>query len=142
MAFVITADSVPVPDGWGWGDYWSCAEYVQWHKLNVQAYGSDVANQKFVSAWSSISGILSTDHNYNWCKYDRSFADYFAAYGIDVGNILSNAVTAAGNIVNAAGNVTQGVSNTTQLLKWALPVALVIALIIASMWAYNKFARV
>jgi len=71
-----------------------------------------------------------------------AFADYFAAYGIDVGNILSNAVTAAGNIVNAAGNVTQGVSNTTQLLKWALPVALVIALIIATIWAYNNFARV
>lgn len=138
MSFQITADSIPQRDTWGWEPYWSCEEYMQWHKLNVQQYGADVANQKFVSAWSELDTF---DHNYNWCKYNREFTAYFKSYGIDVGNILSDIVTAGGNVVDSVTNVTQAASNTTQMLRWIIPVAVIAALIIAGMWAYKNFAK-
>jgi hypothetical protein len=138
MIFSITADSTPALDTWGWADYWSCQEWMQWHRLNVQAYGRDVANSKFISAWSAQDAFASP---YNWCKYDSGFTNYFKQQGIDLGNIFSQVINAAGNVVDAASNVTQTASNATDVLKWALPLAVIAALIIAGMWGYKTFAK-
>lgn len=138
MAFEIVADSIPAKDNWGWQPYWSCQEYQLWHKLNVDAYGADVANKKFIAAWSELD---SFDHNYNWCKYDSDFTNYFKRYGIDVGNWISNIFNAGSNVIDAAGSITQSASNTAKLFKWIIPLAVLIALAIASVWAYKKYAQ-
>ena len=137
MAFEITADSIPQRDTWGWAPYWSCQEYMLWHKLNVAKYGANVANSKFISAWSELD---SFDHNFNWCKYDSDFANYFKSYGINIGNWISNVFNAGSNVIDAAGNVTQGASNATNLLKWIIPVALLFVFALAMFSAYKKYA--
>lgn len=136
MSFTITADSIPARDTWGWAPYWSCTQYRQWHELNVNAYGAQTANQKFIDAWSQLDAF---DSNFNWCKYDSDFANYFESYGIDVGHILSHAINSAGDVVDAAGNVVDSANNTTNVLKWLLPMVVIIAAIIALNYAYKKF---
>ena len=127
----ITADSTPVLDGWGWGDYWGCADWMQWHKLVKAKYGKDEANARFIDWWGKQD---STASPYNWCKYNSEFANYFAAQGIDVGWMLSHIVTGASNIsdavVDTAGNISTGVSNASSgvsslgtMLGFLLPVA-------------------
>lgn len=160
-AFTITADSAPVLDGWGWEDYWGCADWVLWHQLNVTAYGKEAANQKFIEAWGSQSSDM---HPYNWCKYDAGFANYFSQQGVDVGWLLSHLVVAAqtipdavindagqltdaaGNVLNsaeaaaqalanAAANVGGGVNNIATVFKYVAPVAAVVG----GLWAVNKW---
>jgi hypothetical protein len=135
---MITADSVPVFDAWGFGDYWSCDEWKLWHKLNVDAYGAATANNKFITAWNQQDAFASP---YNWCKYESNFTSYFKGYGIDLGHIISDGVIIVGNAVEATGSVVDSAGNTASILKWAIPLAVIIALIIASMWAYKNFAK-
>ncbi len=137
-AFTITADSQPDIDNWGPDSYWSCQDYITWHKLNVQAYGVDTANQKFVAAWQKLDAF---DADYNWCKYESYFVDYFEGYGLKVGNILSSIWLSIGNIGSAVGNTTEGIKNLTEILKWLLPIVLLIGLTIVSIWAFKKYAQ-
>lgn len=141
----ITADSTPVLDGWGWGDYWGCPQWVEWHKLNVTKYGKPVANQKFISEWGKQDSFANP---YNWCKYNSPFANYFKAQGIDVGWLLSNLVVGANdvgtNVVDAAGNVSTGVVTASSgietvgsIIKYALP----FGAIALGYWAYEKYLK-
>lgn len=59
---VITADSIPDLDDWGWDDWWGCSDWVAWHKANKEKYGKPVADQKFATWWNKqgqASGALS-----------------------------------------------------------------------------------
>jgi hypothetical protein len=130
MAFIITADSVPVPMGAIPGGGWSCADYVQWHQLNVSAYGLETANTKMLQAWGELS---FWDWNYSWCKYNGSFANYFKSVGLDPNDFFSN-------VYNGVGNIGDAVNNSTAVLKWLVPLLLIIAAIILITWAYKNFA--
>jgi len=37
--FVITADSVPILDSWGWSDYWQCSDWIKWFNLKKKNTG-------------------------------------------------------------------------------------------------------
>lgn len=141
----ITADSTPVLDGWGWDDYWGCAQWVEWHKLNVVKYSKAIANSKFIAEWSKQD---SFSNPYNWCKYNSSFANYFKSQGIDVGWLLSNLVVGANdvgtNVITATGNVSTGVVSASSgietvgsVIKYALP----FGAIALGYWAYKKYLK-
>lgn len=122
----ITADSTPDFDNWGWDDYWNCNDWMNWHALNVQQYGLQIANQKFTQAWASQDIWMAP---YNWCKYHSDFADYFSAQGIDTGWLFSHLLVAAenvgDNVINVVTNTGKGVQMIGTLIKYALPVAAV-----------------
>lgn len=135
-AATITADSTPDFDEWGWDDYWGCGEWMLWHKANVQAYGKETANTKFIQAWSSQDSFMSP---YNWCKYDKDFANYFAQQGIDVGWLLSNLVV---GVENVGGDVIDTVENTTGTIAYVssgLKVVATLAVIGAGIYAFDRW---
>lgn len=141
----ITADSTPLLDGWGWADYWGCAEWMQWHQANVSKYGKAVANSKFITWWSKQDSFANP---YNWCKYNSPFANYFKAQGIEVGWLLSNLVVGTNDVgtavVNTAGNVSTGIqtaSSGVQSLGSVLKYALPFAAIAGGAWAFNKYIK-
>ena len=49
---IITADSVPDLDDWGVDDFWSCTQWVEWHKAMVKKYGNENANIRFAHFWN------------------------------------------------------------------------------------------
>jgi len=121
---------------------WGCAEWMQWHTANVNKYGKDTANQKFISNFSQLSTI---NNAFNFCKYNCDWAQYFGSYGIDVSDVASRAVCSAVTVVDAAGNVAtsaagaatsaaQGASSTVSTLSKLLPIA---GIAIAAWLAYS-----
>jgi hypothetical protein len=116
---IITWDSKPDYDGWGWDDYWSCADWITWHKELVKKFGKDKANQLWLTAWQQQDPFES---NYSWCKYDTAFSNYLKSQGIDVGHLLSKVINTGGNVIE---NVGEAADSTTKILKWVLPVALI-----------------
>lgn len=135
-AFIITADSVPDFDNWGWDDYWTCSDWKRWHELNVAENGRAVANEKFISYWSTQDGFMAP---YNWCKYDSTFATYFANQGIDVGWLFSHLVVTTqnvgDNVLSSTESISEGVNTIATVAKYIAP----FAAIGAAVWAIDKW---
>lgn len=129
-------------DGWGWGDYWQCAQWMEWHQKNKQAFGKAVADQKFIAAWESQDFTASPK---SWCKYKTWFRDYFMNEGIDVDNLLSAVAmptyeTLKGllhGIDQATGNFADAV---VAVSGWIKPAAFVAA-IAGGYWVYQNFLK-
>lgn len=124
--------AIPVLDGWGWGDYWDCDDWITYHKSYKAVLGQAAANDMFIKQFKLQTSDMSP---FNWCKYNSTFANYFSSQGIDVGNMISNLVVGTGNVATsvattatnlgtAAENLSQGISNTTKVASYILPLAL------------------
>ena len=110
----ITASSTPDYDNWGWDSFWSCAEWIAWHKALKNAYGQDQANAIFTAAWEKQD---SFEHAYNWCKYNSTFYNYIKKnFPDEQGNVFAT-------IINSVSNVAEGVNTTANVAKFLLPAA-------------------
>ncbi|GEM_PF-2834148 len=122
----ITADSEPQFNIPFWpDDSWDCQDWVTWHKKNVEKYGQQKANEKFITQWSK-QGLW--DSNFSFCKYYDHFRSYFADQGINVNSftsqIINNAKDTAVNVSEGAKGISAGVGdlNLNKVL-WILGIA-------------------
>jgi hypothetical protein len=157
MSFNITANSVPVYDSWGWSDYWACEDWVTWFNAVKTRDGEATARQKFIDAWidglSTISGGRGKAPGSNYfvdsvpidCRTFnanfRSFLDLypdvksavFSGLGGTIGKVESTTVGTAETVVDAAGNIVKNAadsaSTASTVLKYAIPVVIISALI-------------
>lgn len=90
---IITADSEPQLDEWGWGNYWSCSQWITWHTMNVKKYGVEIANNKMIQYWDKQTFGAKPKMS---CPIDKSFIDYFNQYGLTY-NPVYNALRRAYN---------------------------------------------
>jgi hypothetical protein len=106
----ITAQSVPVLDGWGPGAYWECAEWQAWHAELLKIMSAKDAALVFIAAWNKQDSFAGP---YNWCKYNATFRNYMKSKGVDIDSVVSAVLmpifTATGNIATSASDV---VTNT------------------------------
>lgn len=138
----VTATSVPVLDGWGWDDYWGCAQWMEWHQKNVQAFGKAIADQKFIAAWEAQDFTASA---HSWCKYDTTFRNYFQDQGIDIDNLLSSVAMPTYNFLknllngidHTTANALDAVTSLSALIK---PVGFV-AILAGGYWVYKNFLK-
>ena len=141
LPFVITADSSPIYDTWGWSPYWDCNDWITWHKSMVVKYGRPEANKRFLAA-SGDDNIGLFGHE-KFCAYDPVFVKYFQDQGL--GDQISALGTIIGNLAGGAVNVSQvaesggaiGV-NAANVIKYAFPILLTLA---AAGIAYYGYAR-
>lgn len=106
----ITWESKPDYDAWGWDSHWGCYEWRRWHEELVKKYGRTKANDLWMAAWEKQD---IAEYAYNWCKYDRDFAQYLAKQGLDVGHVLSRLITSTTGVLEDA------VNSSAKILKWA-----------------------
>jgi len=132
----LTADSDPDFDNWGPDSYWSCEAFAQWHQLNKQKYGQQVANSKFIAAYE-IAFSFGSYHQ--TCCYNSNFRNYCIANGLDIDTlfcaILMPVVNTTTNVLNSVENVSEGAYSTTKLIGKAMPFIAVGA----GIWAIDKF---
>jgi hypothetical protein len=132
----ITAASIPDYDGWGPDTYWSCSDWITWHKALVQEYGLENANTIAQEAWNKQDAF---EHNYNWCKYNQEFVSYFKSVGLGADqSFASLAWEGIHNVADAGLNVTGGIKNVSVILKKLLPILLLVAAIIAIIYVSKK----
>jgi len=126
---VITADSTPDLDTWGWDSFWGCDQWVLWHRLNKKKYGSVEANKKFTYYWNE-QGFGA--HALGCRTVDSDFRNYVRAEGMwdmvwQSAEGLKLILQPAGSILETGGTVGagigQGLEATSQVLKWLLPIA-------------------
>lgn len=119
---VITWQSQPNYDNWGWDDYWDCWQWKEWHVALESHYGLAVANQIWVAAWLDQDG---TANPFNWCKYDSDWVDYFESKGLDMGHFLSDLFGAGTNLGEGAADLVDGVASTASTIGSVLPIILI-----------------
>lgn len=124
---VITADSIPDLDDWGFDEWWGCSDWVAWHKANKQKYGTAVANQKFAEYWNKQtmgSGALD-------CRtFNTDFRNYVAAN--DLSDIVYESAGLFGLLLKPIGagsdvvtGVSRGVSTGAKIMRVLIPAALI-----------------
>lgn len=137
----ITADSIPVLDGWGIDlsfigigePIWTPLEWIDWFNLNVIAYGHEVAVNKFANEFDkSTTGATQVDYPIN----NQTFQDFVIKEGIDkkssvIGDILSRyqfygeVLQPVKNVISTVGNATEALANVGGSLKYILPLFVV-----------------
>lgn len=131
--YTITADSVPDYDNWGPDDYWSCNDWITWHKELKKKYTKAEADKKWIAAWEQQGG---TEHNANWCKYSGSFNEYVRKEKLDVSNFIANILNDATTVIENAGDTAV---SATKILKWVVPGIVIAAAIGVLFYAAKKF---
>lgn len=142
--YEITADSTPDYDEWGPDTYWSCQDWITWHKALKKKYGADEAKRRFGNAWDKRSAF---GHELTCSLSDADFIRYFKSEGftwdasgsfiISAANAVKSAGKALENSAKSAENLTQSASNIT---KYVLYVAVVVA-IAAGAYIIYRFAK-
>ncbi len=143
----ITENSVPILDGWGWDSYWDCSDWIEWHKITKSRKGKAYADSRFLQYWNQQTmGAHAID-----CRsFNTAFRDYMrkenlldALYsGIGV---IAEPIGAGTDLIHsgteATTNVGKIIDGATKFFKIALPIILIGVLVLASIWAYKKFAK-
>jgi len=136
--YVINAESTPDYDSWGYDDYWSCENWIDWHKALKAKHGKQRADEIWLAAWDEQDTF---EHNLSWCKYAANFNSYVSAENLPVSHLLAD-IFAGGTKIGE--NVVDTATTTSKILKWVIPVIIilvVLGLIIYFSKKYQVFVR-
>lgn len=88
---MITADSKPIYNGWGWDNYWTCNQWILWHEELEKEYGLQEANTIWRNHWfvPENDSWFPTDQS-DLCATNRTFVKYFKSKGIDVSGPIAD----------------------------------------------------
>jgi hypothetical protein len=73
-------DSIPDYDNWGPDTWWSCEDWIQWHRLLVRKFGKEKAKIAWDYAFAK-SGMGSG--NLDCRTFNSNFRSYVAQWGLD-----------------------------------------------------------
>jgi hypothetical protein len=138
----ITAQSVPVLDGWGWGDYWQCAEWQAWHVELRKLMSAKDAALVFTAAWNQQDSFAGP---YNWCKYNSAFRNYMRSQGVDIDSVVSAIVMpvfdATGNLAQGGSDVVTNVSSGANFLSGLVKPLGLLALVGGGLYVYKNYIK-
>lgn len=158
----ITPSSQPVYDAWGFGDYWNCLEWMEWYKQLRTVYGASESDYIWSKAWldgvSSVSGGNGTAPGSNYitdsvpidCRtFDSGFKDFlsknpnlnsavYSGIGGLIAKPLGLGVDVVNGIVSFGSSAVKTVTNTGTVLKYAIPAAIVVLLILLLIFVYKQ----
>lgn len=128
----ITADSIPDYDEWGYDSYWSCDDWINWHKALKAKFGKTSADKTWTEAWNKQDGFES---NYNWCKYQGVFNTYVKAENLNATWWLPNILN---NVTGVAEDASDAAKNVSNVIKVIIPVVVIGAAIAVFIYAAKK----
>lgn len=130
---VITADSKPVYCVFGGSDCWTCNDLITWHQQMVAKYGKDQANTTFIDSWTNDSPVLC--EQYDCRSFNSTFRTYFTQQGIlpslysGIGVIaqpIGFVTDTTNGLASIAGSLGASAKNTANVMKYAVPVIVLI----------------
>lgn len=153
--FNITADSTPLYDSWGWADYWSCSDWINWHKALRSKHGLDKANKIWVDAWldglSGAAGGRGIAPGSNWaidsvpldCRtFNTEFREYIKSHKAlydavysGIGGTIAKPLGAGSDVIEG---VSSGIGSLSKVIKYAIPVLAIIATVYVGYIVYKK----
>lgn len=167
MAFIVTANSKPVYNSFGFSSYWGCNEWVMWHKEMLKTIKQEDADRIWSDAWlaglSKIGGGFGTAPGSGYvfdsvpidCRtYNQYFKDYVSKYpilkdtvfsgalGSTVGRVTSTGVGAISSGSDIFDNAAKGINRFSATLKWLIPLLAILLILGASFIVYKKYIEV
>lgn len=141
----ITADSKPVYCWFGGNDCWSCNDLINWHVQMIAKYGQAEANKRFIDSFTNDTPIVCEQLD---CRsLNSNFRQYFEQQGIlsdlytGIG-VIAQPIGFGSDIINKAGDAIKDVANigtnTTKTLSYLVPTLLIIASIVAVVYAIKQ----
>jgi hypothetical protein len=130
---------------WNWFDtVWNCNDWIVWHQSMVKKYGTASANTKWLKDWNNLAtGSSAID-----C---RSFNTAFRTYAKKVGlydslysglGVIAEPIGAGTDIIGGVSNAASGlggaVGTTGKILKIAIPLLVIIAIVFVVIYANKK----
>lgn len=142
---ITTWNIVPNYDEWGNDTYWSCDDWIQWHKLLKAHFGEEKARYIWTTAYSK--GTMGAAH---WdCRtFNTTFRDYASKNKLDTyasAGILSSVLNVAGGALDVFDSVGDfisglgaGLGKAGKVVKVIVPLAFVGAGIYFGVRAYQN----
>jgi hypothetical protein len=126
---VTTWNTAPNYDEWGSDSYWSCADWVQWHKLLKEKYGKEKAIGIWNYAYSQGTQFAS---HWNCRTSDSAFRRYVAQEGLnpyESAGVLSPVLKVVGggfDIVSGTGDFLSAIGKNLKYVGYAAIVGTII----------------
>jgi hypothetical protein len=122
---------IPNYDEWGKDTYWSCDDWVRWHMLLKDHFGSEKA--RYIWNYAYKQGTAFADHG-NCRTFNTTFRSYAQKNGLDtyagtgilgpILNVFGGVFDVVDSIGDTISNVAGGLGNASKVLKVAIPLAL------------------
>lgn len=155
---IIPFDAKPDYDDWGPDAFWDLATWVGWHRGLKKKYGNEKdgtypkADKIFLDAWvkqsngaSPLLAILQPSRFKEETDYIKKFPLLYqytglkrASEGINPLELSYGGVDAANSVIGGATATIEGVGNAAKILKYAIPVAMGLALVLGGVFVYKK----
>lgn len=152
--YIITAESIPDLDDWGWDDYWTIQEWMKWHKEMKKKDGIDKANIRFLKWWhkqtslsSPIDAITFDSEFRAYAKKNKFYKGLFDPSIVGkLVKVLSAGVGATDTATDIVEGATAGVSEVAKglpaigkIVKTGVPILIITAIFGVGWWAYNTY---
>ncbi len=146
---LITWNNAPDYDEWGYDDFWSCDDWITWHKKLAEHFGEATATEIWNHAFKQTTNLSS---NLDCNALDSSFRSYVKSHGLDVNNdLVTQVIGTTSDVLSGAldttSNVASGVFGTVNSLfgggnfKKTLNIVLIVGGVVGVAYVYNAFKK-
>ena len=148
--YVITAESSPDYDDWGWDDYWSARDWMTWHRRMKEEYGKEKANIRFLTAWekqSSLSSPLDTrTFDADFKRYAKDNGFYEGLFDPGILKLILKGISLGLDVTEATIEAVDETAGTLpaigKIIKYGVPIILIALILGTGWWAYKNFIAV
>lgn len=140
---VTTWNTAPDYDQWGIDTYWSCNDWILWHKLLKEKFGQNKANFMWDYSFAQSKSLSS---NLDCRTFNSSFRDYVKNNSLNPfanAGVFTPVLQGAGTIQDVTGGLLGGVSSffTSNNIKNIFNVLLVGGVVVGGLYAYRTFKK-
>lgn len=145
----ITWNNAPDYDEWGYDDFWSCNDWITWHKKLAEHFGEETATEVWNYAFEKTTNLSS---NLDCNALDSNFRKYVKEHGLKPNSdIITESMGTASDVLTGAlgatSSLSSGVFDTVgnflggDNLKRTINVALIAGGIIGIAYVYKSFKK-
>jgi hypothetical protein len=146
---IITWNSVPDYDTWGIDTFWSCDDWITWHKKLTEHFGKETATEIWNYAFKQSTNLSS---NLDCNTINSKFRAYVKQNNLQVySDLITETVGTSVDIVSGTlgttSNVASGVFETINSivggsnLKRTINIVLIVGGIIGVAYVYKAFKK-
>lgn len=145
--YVITAESSPDYDNWGWDDYWSIRDWMTWHMRMKKEYGKEKANITFLTAWEKqqflSSPLDARTFDADFKRYAKDNGFYEGLFDPGILKLILKGISLGLDVTETTIEAASDTAETLRkFIKYGVPIILIALILGTGLWAYKNFIAV
>jgi hypothetical protein len=146
---LITWNTAPDYDEWGYDTFWSCDDWINWHKRLAEHFGEATATEIWNYAFKQTTNLSS---NLDCNSFNTTFRAYvkqhnLAVYKDLITQAMGATVDVVGGAIDTTSNVATGIFGTVNSLfggtnlKKTINIVLIVGGVIGVAYVYRAFKK-